>query len=209
MSRSETTSFAALATASCPAYVDMLLAVEGQFTAVSHPDWASEYLDDRARALFGLAGEPVTDQAVALVAAVSEILPHTRALDQSLFLSAALRRGVAAASIRSAVAAELGRRAGVAASVARDGREWRLLVTAGGRGFLVDPALGLLRGDRSAQPVCGHHVGFAVLGELAALYVPGRRDLARRACELQLRLPIDEATRVQVQLQIERIEGGS
>lgn len=187
----------------------MLLAVEGQFAVVSQPEWVSECLDDRSRALFGLAGEPATDQAVALVAAVSELLPPTRGLDQSLFLSAALRLGVAATSIRAVVATELGRRAGVAASVAREGREWRLLVQAGGRGILVDPALGLLRGDRAAHPVCGHHVGFAVLGELAALYGQERRHLAHRACELQLRRPIDETMRTQVQLQIERIEGGS
>lgn len=150
-----------------------------------------ELLDDRARALFGLAGEPPADQAVALEAAVSDLLPHTRVLDQALFLSTALRRGVAARSLRAAVAADLGRRAGVAASPGRDDREWRVLVR---------------DDDRRGQPVCGHHVGLAVLGELAGCYVDERPDLARRACELQLRLPIDEGTRSRVQHQIELIQ---
>jgi hypothetical protein len=205
MPPSDTPSFGLLATAACPAHVDMLLAIESEF-AVPEPGWVTDRLDDRARGLFGLAAEAPGDQAIALVATVCELFPRYRLADESWFLTAGLRRGVVAGALRAAVAADLGRRAGVAASVGREGHEWRLIVKSGHGGIVADPRLGLLQGARSVHPVCGHHVGFAVLGELAACYLSRRRELAHRACRLQLRLPIDDATRAQVEHQLGLID---
>jgi hypothetical protein len=205
MHPSHSTSFASLATAPCPPHVDMLLAIEAELS-VSDPAWVTDRLDDRARGLFGLAAEAPSDQAIALVATVCDLFPQPGLADESWFLTAALRRGLAADALRAALAADLGRRAGVAASVAREGRAWRLIVKSGHGGIVADPRLGLLHGARSVHPVCGHHIGFAVLGELAAGHRGHRRELARRACRLQLRLPIDDATRAQVEHQLGSID---
>lgn len=95
----------------------------------------------------------------------------------------------------------------MATSIARSGRAWRLVVCTDDEVIVADPRHGPIgRRCPGLRPVCGHHLGFAVLGELAAHSVMAAPERARRTCALQLHLPTDDETRSLVHEQIGRIE---
>ena len=69
------TPFVGLAADSCPAYDEMLVALEREFRAV-YRETVAGALDDAARPLFGLADAAPDEQVLALARAAWQALPH-------------------------------------------------------------------------------------------------------------------------------------
>src|ERR671918_384789 len=98
-------SFAALAAAGCPAYDAVLIALEQEFQPVNRGTVADS-LDELARPLFGLAGAPLKQRAIALAEAAWAALPHQADAPLEWLLGSALERGRAAGAVRAALAVE-------------------------------------------------------------------------------------------------------
>jgi hypothetical protein len=104
--------FAALATASCPPYADMLVALEREFRAVDR-EAVDRTLDDLARPLFDLAAAPPDEQVAAVARVAWTALPDEACAPSHWLLTSCLEEGHAPGTVRAALAAELGRRAGL------------------------------------------------------------------------------------------------
>jgi hypothetical protein len=96
--------FAALAAARCPAYDEMLVAVEREFRAV-HRDPVADALDEAARSLFPLADAPIEERVVALARAAWALLPDEAFDAPDWLLACALREIDASAALVTSILA--------------------------------------------------------------------------------------------------------
>jgi hypothetical protein len=205
------TPFAALAALPCPAYDEMLIALEREFRAVDRARVAGA-LDDLSRPLFSMRSASAGLRATAFAAAAHEALPEDGTEPPHWLLACALEERRAAAPVRAALAVELGRRAGIAARPVRMRGMW--LVGVHDRGTPLAAAVGPdpLGGDSALHEgcLCAHETAFAVLGGLAAAWrAEGDVLRARRAGGLRLLLPLDGALRGQVLEENARLADGA
>jgi hypothetical protein len=196
--------FATLAAVRCPAFDEMLLAVEHEFREVDRARTA-DALDELARPLFGLAAAPLEERAVGLARAAWEVLPGEGDAPSDWLLARALERRTATGAVRAALAVELGRRTGIPSQPLRLHGCWairtcdpaaRMAADVGSQSSLEPTCTGL-----GAQ--CAHQVAFVVLTALATVWrAAGASAAARRASGLRLLLPLDEALRRQVRQEL-------
>jgi hypothetical protein len=202
--------FAVLAAARCPAYGEMLIAVEREFLAVDR-DAVAESLDELARPLFGLEDMSPDDRVVALARAAWAALPEEDTTPQAWLLACGLEQGRATGAVRAALAAELGRRAGVRACAARLRGCWA--IHRAERDAQVAADLGADPADRESVSVglggvCAHQLAFVVLTGLAGAWRSAGDQLrAQRASRLRLLLPLEDTLRERVQQDV-RAHGG-
>jgi hypothetical protein len=194
-------SFAALAAAGCPAYDAMLIALEWEFHAVDRGT-VTDALDELARPLFGIAGAPLEQQAIALAEAAWAALPQQGEAPPEWLLRSALERGQAAGALRAGLAVELGRRAGIAARPARIRGCWVVHVRDDDAQLAADVGTESRHepADIGARCLCAHQHAFVVLTGLASAWrSAGDPARAQRASAMRLLLPLDEPLRARVQ----------
>ena len=193
--------FGVLARSPCPGLAELLVALEREFRAVDTRA-TSDRLDELARPLFPLAAQSADERAGALAMAARIAAPHDALEPTAWMLSQALRTGRIAPAVRAVLAAELGRRAGIAAGVFRHRERWMVLVGDGDTRFAADvgPETATWPGSPCARRCsgahCSHGLAFEVLGGLAAAWTTaGDERHARRAAALRLELPFQAASR--------------
>jgi hypothetical protein len=204
------TPYAALAALPCPAYDEMLIALEREFRAVDRPRVAAA-LDDLARPLFDVRSASAGRRATALAAVAHEALPEDGDGPEGWLLGRALEEGRAAAPVRAVLAVELGRRAGIPARPVRMRGLWLVGVHDIGTPLAAelghDPPAGA--GGLHEGCLCAHEIAFAVLGGLAsAWHAAGDVPRARRAAGLRLLLPLEQDLRAQVLEENTRLADG-
>jgi hypothetical protein len=186
--------FERLVAGACPPGGELLLAIAAEFRPVASGT-VSYRLDELARSLFGVAGggEP-RDIAHRLAGVMTEEQGFSS--DESsvdgLLLDAVLERRAGHPLVLSVVAAEAGRRAGVAVGVCSTPNGWYAGLGGGEQLWLIDPAI-----DSRPTPTgpvrrhCGHELAFAALTGLYARFVrDGDEAGAERAAKLRSRLPV-------------------
>jgi hypothetical protein len=190
LSRSPQTRFADVAASPCPSYGELLGALESEFRPLDR-DALDEVIDELALPLFGIEDAPLDERAIALGRAAWAALRDEAATPPAWLLDSALAQGCGAAPIRAALAAELGRRAGVAAHPARLRGCWAIHLPGASVGVAVDvgpdPVERCARGPRGC--LCAHQLAFVVITRLAdAWQSTGNVAEARHARVLRLAL---------------------
>jgi hypothetical protein len=193
VSRSPQSRFADIAGAACPSFGELLAALESELRVLNR-DALDERLDELALPLFGIDQAPLEERAIALGRAAWTALPDEAGTPAAWLLGSALRQGCAAASVRAALAAELGRRAGVPAHPARLRGCWAILVSGESSRVAVD-----VGADTAACGpfgcLCAHQVAFVVITGLAeAWQSAGNVAEASHARVLRLALPHGRAS---------------
>jgi Transglutaminase-like superfamily len=186
--------FERLMAGSCPPPGELLLAVTAEFREID-AFALSFQLDELARPLFGLAAGGDAE-AVSLALAVLLTDEKRFRTDESsvdgLLLDTVLERRAGHPLALSAVAAEIGRRAGVAVGVCSTPTGWYAGLGDGDHLWLIDPSTDAR--PRPTGPVrhhCGHELAFAALTGLYARFVRDRDEArARHAGRLRDRLPV-------------------
>jgi hypothetical protein len=168
----------------------MLVALECEFRAVQR-DAVDDVLDDLARHLFGQAGATPHERVVAMAAAAWAALPDEGRAPEDWLLESALSAGRASGAVRVAVAADVGRRAGIRACAARVRGCWVVHVAEGGKSVAAD--VGRCQGEGAPLVdgrVCAHGLACAVLTGLGdAALIAGDAATAEQACGLRGLLP--------------------
>jgi hypothetical protein len=182
--------FADLAAAACPSYGDLLAALECEFRSVGR-EALDESLDELALPLFEVRGAALEERAIALGRAAWAALPDEAATPPAWLLGSALRQRCGAAPVRAALAAELARRAGMAAHPTRLRGCWAIHVPGEPVGIAVD--VGADSGTQCAGGplgcVCAHQLASVVITSLAdAWEAAGNIAQARHARVLRLAL---------------------
>jgi hypothetical protein len=178
----------------CPPAGELLLAVAAEFRPVE-AGLVSYRLDELARPLFGVTvlGDP---QAISLQLATLMTDELRFRSDEStvegLLLDAVLERRAGHPLALSVLAAEIGRRAGVAVGVCSTPIGWYAGIGDSTRLWLIDPAT-----DARPTPTgpvrchCGHELAYAALTGLFARYVRDNDEAAaEHAARLRSRLPV-------------------
>jgi len=194
MEATKTGAFERLVAGPCPPGGELLLALAAHFRPVD-AGLASFRLDEMARSLFPVAeeGEP-RDIAHAIATLLTD--EHRFTTDDSsaegLLLDSVLERHTGHPLVLSALAAEIGRRAGVAIGVCSTPTGWYAGIGETDRLWLIDPTM-----DARPAPTgpvrrhCGHELAFGALTGLYARYVrDGADEPAQRAARLRGRLPV-------------------
>lgn len=201
--------FAALAASSCPGYDAMLIAVEREFRAVQR-EAVVESLDELARPLFGLADAARDERVIALARAAWVALPDEGTAPQDWLLACALEGGRATGAVRAALAAELGRRAGVRVCAARLRGCWAVHTVEHDAQLAADVGADSGHDSVLAGGMCAHQLAFAVLTGLAdSWWSAGDRFRAQRASGLRLLLPLEETLRERVQQDVRAYGAGA
>jgi regulator of sirC expression with transglutaminase-like and TPR domain len=183
-----------LASPGCPGPGDILLAIAAEFRAVA-AGRVSFQLDELARSLFDVAdARDARASSHRLATLLTDDLGF-RTDDSSLdglWVDIALERRAGHPLALAAIAAEIGRRAGIAVGICSTPTGWYAGIGEPERLWLIDPVLD--PGPTPAGPVrshCGHEVGFAALtGIYARLIRDGDELGAHRAARLRGRLPV-------------------
>jgi Transglutaminase-like superfamily len=183
-----------LAEPCCPPCGEMMLAIAAEFRAVDAPR-VSFRLDELARRLFDVA--PARDARTsshALAALLTDELGF-RADESSLdglWLDVTLAHRSGHPLALAVIAAEIGRRAGIAVGICSTAWGWYAGIGERERLWLIDPVT-----DPGPTPSgrvrrhCGHEVAFATLtGIYARLVRDGDEARAHRAARLRGRLPV-------------------
>jgi transglutaminase superfamily protein len=191
----ETTTFERLVAGPCPPGGEVLLAIAAEFRPVA-AGTVSYRLDELARALFDVVegGEP-RDIALGLATLLTE--EQRFASDESsvdgLLLDLVLARRAGHPLALSVLAAEVGRRAGVAVGVCSTPTGWYAGISGPEQLWLIDPTT-----DARPTPTgpvrrhCGHELAFAALTGLYARFVRDRDEArAHHASQLRSRLPVE------------------
>ena len=183
-----------LAAPDCPGPGDILLAITAEFRPVA-AGRVSFRLDELARSLFDVAD---ARDARAASYRLAELLTDElgfRTDDASLeglWVDTALERRAGHPLALAVIAAEIGRRAGIAVGICSTPTGWYAGIGEPDRLWLIDPVLD--PGPTPAGPVrshCGHEVGFAALtGIYARLLRDGDGAGAHRAVRLRGRMPV-------------------
>ena len=170
----------------------MLLAIAAEFRTVDLAA-VSDKLDELARGLFDVdraAGEASHRLAVLLTDELRLLTDESSVA--GLWLDAVLVRRAGHPPALAVLAAEIGRRAGLAVGVCSTPTGWFAGMGEPDRLWLIDPALD--PGPTPSGPVrshCGHEVGFAALtGVYARLLRDGDGARACHAARLRGRLPV-------------------
>jgi Transglutaminase-like superfamily len=186
-----------LESACCPPAGEMLLAIAAEFRRVDAAR-ASFRLDDLARSLFGVSGDDARSSSHALAELLTDEL-RFRSDESSLeglWLDVALERRAGHPLTLSVIAAEIGRRAGMAVGICSTAWGWYAGLGERERLWLIDPVTD--PGPTPSGPVrrhCGHEVAFAALTGIYARQVrDGAEEGAARAALLRGRLPIARHT---------------
>jgi len=201
--------FAALAAAHCPAYDEMLVALEREFRAVHHEAVAGR-LDELARPLFELSQAPADERVVAVARAAWAALPQEGDAPPHWLLACALEERRGSAPVRAALAVELGRRAGVGARPARMRGCWAVHIDGGSTGVAADVGAdpGLDTANPAGGGLCAHQLAFAILSGLASAWrAEGDSPRAQRAAGLRLLLPLDGDLRSLVHNEVRALGG--
>jgi hypothetical protein len=177
----------------CPAPGEMMLAVAAEFRAVDAAAVSFE-LDEYARAMFG-ADEAGGGQASHRLAELltDDLRCRTdESTVEGLWLDRVLERRAGHPLALAVLAAEIGRRAGLAVGICSTPTGWYAGMGERDRLWLIDPALD--PGPTPSGPVrrhCGHEVAFAALtGVYARLIRDGEGAGACHAARLRGRLPV-------------------
>jgi regulator of sirC expression with transglutaminase-like and TPR domain len=183
-----------LASPSCPAPGDMLVAVAAEFRPVAAAR-VSFRLDELARTLFDAAAardpRAASHRLATLLTDELGLRTDDASLD-GLWIDAALERRTGHPLTLAVIAAEIGRRAGIEVGICSTATGWYAGIGEADRLWLIDPVLD--PGPTPEGPVrnhCGHEVGFAALtGIYARLIRDGDELGAHRAARLRGRLPV-------------------
>jgi regulator of sirC expression with transglutaminase-like and TPR domain len=179
--------FSRLACGGCPPLADLMLSMAAEFRLVDEPA-AEERLDDLARTLFGL------DERTAASALVGEIgtFQAERLSVAGLWLDRVLEERAGHPLVLAAIAAEAGRRAGLAIHVLSTSTGWYAGLAGGERMWLIDTTMDGRRIDAShLRRHCSHEVAFAALLGLSERYERlGDARGAGRAALLRRQLPL-------------------
>jgi len=177
----------------CPPPADLLLALAAEFHDVDAAA-ADTRLDELALPLFGLATK---DHRIAAghLAAVLDTEPGfdaDRTSVPALWLDRVLETRRGHPLILAALAAEVGRRAGLQVHVLSAPTGWYAGLADGERLWLVDATMDGRRADPwSLRPHCAHELAFAALLGLSERYEKvGDSRRAGRAALLRSRLPL-------------------
>jgi len=191
----ETTTFERLVAGPCPPGGEMLLAIAAEFRTVS-AGAVSYRLDELARTLFDVVeGGEQRDIALGLATLLTE--EQRFASDESsvdgLLLDLVVERRAGHPLALSVLAAEVGRRAGVAVGVCSTPTGWYAGISGSEHLWLIDPTT-----DARPTPTgpvrrhCGHELAFATLTGLYARYVRDHDETrAHHASQLRSRLPVE------------------
>jgi hypothetical protein len=176
----------------CPPPGEMLLAVAAEFRPVDAAT-VSFRLDEHARAMFDAAHDAATAARRLAALLTDELRFHTdESTVEGLWLDRVLERRAGHPLALAVLAAEIGRRAGIAVGVCSTPTGWYSGIGEPERLWLIDPALD--PGPTPSGPVrrhCGHEVAFAALtGVYARLIRDGEGAGACRAARLRGRLPV-------------------
>jgi Transglutaminase-like superfamily len=183
-----------LAGEECPPPGLMLLAIAAEFRPVE-PAPVSFRLDDLARELFEASAQrdpgPASHRLAALL--TDELgLRTDEAAVEGMWLDRVLARGAGHPLALAVLAAEIGRRAGLAVGVCSTPTGWYAGLGGRERLWLIDPAVD--PGPTPSGPIrrhCGHEVGFAALtGIYARMIRDGDGARACQAAHLRGRLPV-------------------
>jgi regulator of sirC expression with transglutaminase-like and TPR domain len=187
--------FERLVAGRCPPPGELLLAIAAEFREVS-AGAVSFRLDELARGLFeAVASRDVEAIAHGLAAVVIDEQRFRR--DESsadgLLIDLVLARRAGHPLALSVVAAEVGRRAGVAVGVCSTPTGWYAAIGEADRVWLIDPATDARPTPTGpVRPHCGHEIAFAALTGLYARFIRDRDDArAGRAEWLRRRLPVE------------------
>src|SRR5262245_50409168 len=185
--------FTRLACGGCPPVAELLLALAAEFRAVD-TDAADARLDELALPLFGLAGGELRTAASAL-ANVLDTDPGfdaDRSSVAGLWLDSALEARAGHPLVLAAIAAEVGRRAGLPVHVLSAPTGWYAGLADGDRLWLVDTTMDGRRADAwSLRRHCAHELAFAALLGLSERYERvGDTQRAGHAALLRSRLPL-------------------
>ena len=172
----------------------MLLAVAGEFRPVDAAA-VSFRLDEYARVMFDAAaardGGATSHRLAALLTDELRFRTDESSIE-GLWLDRVLDRRAGHPLALAVLAAEIGRRAGIAVGVCSTPTGWYAGIGERERLWLIDPALD--PGPTPSGPVrrhCGHEVAFAALtGVYARLIRDGEGAGACRAAHLRGRLPV-------------------
>jgi len=186
--------FERLVAGPCPPGGELLLAIAAEFRPVA-TGRVSYRLDELARPLFDVVagGDPrAISHRLATVLTDEQRFRSDESSVESLLLDAVLERRAGHPLALSVLAAEIGRRAGVAVGVCSTPTGWYAGIGERERLWLIDPAT-----DARPTPTgpvrrhCGHELAFAALTGLYARFVRDRDDArAHRAAQLRGRLPV-------------------
>jgi hypothetical protein len=179
-----------MAAAACPAYGDLLAALEGEFRAVDRAGLDSA-LDELALPLFGLEQVSVEERAMAIGRAAWAAMPDEAEAPEAWLLGTALESGRAAGPVRAGFATELGHRAGVPAHPARLRGCWAIHVRGEAVGVAVDvgPDASMAGASGPRGCLCAHQLAFVIATSLVdAWQSAGDSTRARRARVLSLAL---------------------
>ncbi len=185
--------FTRLACGGCPPLADILLAMAAEFREVD-TEAAEATLDELALPLFGLAGGDLRVAADEL----ATVLDHRpgffadRGSVSGLWLDCALEARAGHPLILAAIAAEVGRRAGLRVHVLSAPTGWYAGLADGERLWLVDATMdGRTADPWSLRRHCAHELAFAALLGLSERYERvGDSARAGRASLLRSRLPL-------------------
>jgi hypothetical protein len=185
--------FSRLACGGCPPLADLLLALAAEFRAVDAAA-ADARLDALALPLFGAASDSPRSAASRL----ARVLDREPGFDADrtslagLWLDAVLDARAGHPLLLAAVAAEVGRRAGLAVHVLSSPTGWYAGLTDGERLWLIDTTMDGRRPDAwNMRPHCAHEVAFAALLGLTERFERlGDTRRAGQATLLRGRLPL-------------------
>jgi hypothetical protein len=177
----------------CPPPGVMLLAIRGELTRFDAGP-ASFELDDLARELFDIdPDDPGTASHRLATLLTDELRLRTdESSVEGMWLDVVLSRRSGHPLALAVLAAEIGRRAGLAVGVCSTPTGWYAGLGERERLWLIDPSLD--PGPTPTGPIrrhCGHEVGFAALtGVYARLIRDGEGARACHAAQLRGRLPV-------------------
>jgi regulator of sirC expression with transglutaminase-like and TPR domain len=186
--------FTRLACDGCPPVAELLLALAGEFRDVDS-EVTDSRLDELALPLFGLACGDLETAASAL-ANVLDTEPGfdaDRTSVAGLWFDVALEARAGHPLMLAAIAAEIGRRAGLPVHVLSAPTGWYAGLADGERLWLVDATMNGRPADPwSLRRHCAHELAFAALLGLGERYERvGDRERAGRAALLRSRLPLN------------------
>ena len=186
--------FERLLAACCPAPGAALLAIAAEFRPLDAAR-TSFRLDELARSLFPVAAERDPGAAARSLAALLTEEARLRRDESSLeglWLDRTLERRAGHPLALAVIAAEIGRRAGLAVGICSTAWGWYAGIGEPERLWLIDPSTE--PGPTPSGPVrshCGHEVAFAALtGIYARLVRDGDEPGAHHAVRLRGRLPV-------------------
>jgi hypothetical protein len=185
--------FSRLACGGCPPLADLLLALAAEFHPVDGAA-ADARLDELALPLFGAA----SDSRRTAASRLATVLDRDPGFDvdrtsvAGLWLDAVLDARAGHPLLLAAIAAELGRRAGLAVHVLSAPTGWYAALADGERLWLIDTTMDGRRPDAwRMRPHCAHEVAFAALLGLSERFERlGDTRRAGHATLLRTRLPL-------------------